>query len=178
MPPRRDAPAAIAAPHMVRSSEVVDQARYAVDRHWPGAANGELAVEQEVGLRRDRDDAVDGRVLDDKVSAENGSGSELLCKVPRVQGLRGIGPEESGNDRGFVAVFGEPFLVAEYFVVLGGDTGRVDFLLQHGLLTDVRESRPVEVEPGFAGPHAVESLLIREIGADRDDADDEAVFSE
>src|SRR4051812_22614987 len=67
------------------------------------------------------------------------------------------------------------FLVAKNGVVRCVALGE-DFFVEDGLLADVRERGPVEVEPRSAREHAREAPLVGEVSANADDAEDQTVL--
>jgi hypothetical protein len=78
-------------------SEMINKTRYTVERHRPSAVIVELRIEEEVRFRRDSDNAVNRWIFRNESRVENGSSSELLSQMPRVERCRRSRAKKTSN---------------------------------------------------------------------------------
>ena len=104
-------------------------------------------------------------------------GLVIVAVVPRVQGSGCVASEFAANAVWLHSVFCPCFLIAECLFI-SARTSEIQLFLQNGLLAQIREDRIVEVQIGFAAPHALQALLVGMVMSDAAHADNIAVLLE
>ena len=109
---------------------------------------------------RNSEDTVDsGGVLVNPGIRQSGHLRIIISQVPNIQGLGVARTHFTRNSGRLIAVISPSFLIAKHLIILGIALS-VNFLIQHSLLTDIGELRPVIVKHGLTGPKTLNALLI------------------
>ena len=109
---------------------------------------------------RNSEDTVDsGGVLVNPGIRQSGHLRIIISQVPNIQGLGVARTHFTRNSGRLIAVISPSFLIAKNLIVLSIALS-VNFLIQHSLLTDIGELRPVIVKHGLTGPKTLNALLI------------------
>lgn len=110
-----------------------------------------------------------------KCAVEGWQTCKVLGKVPRVDRASRGRFKKARNLVRVVSILSPALLVAKDKSIVG-ITAAVDLAIKYGLLAEMAEDRKIVVVACATRPHFSKALLVCEIGSDRDETDDHAVF--